>query len=107
MRRRDAFCAEVSLENAEPLAATASRVDHWILVEHRGLWGYDAVGASTLPDAVRAHLSERAAALGRAKVLFVRRPERRGGTHVVFWGSSPERGARLCRAEVERWEDLL
>ena len=108
MERRRAFCADVSLENAEPLAATASRVDHWILLEYRGLWGYDAVAASALPDAVRVHLDERAAALGRAKVLFVRRPERRrGDTHAVFWGTSPECGARLYRAEIERWEDLL
>ncbi len=39
MKERRPFCADVSLENAEPLAATASRVDHWILVEYRGLWG--------------------------------------------------------------------
>ena len=37
-----AFCSDVSLD-AEPLAATASRVDHWILVEYRGLWAHDAV----------------------------------------------------------------
>ena len=28
---RRPFCSDVSRENAEPLAATASRVDHWIL----------------------------------------------------------------------------
>ena len=43
---RRAFCAERSRENAEPLAATASRVDRWILVEYRGLWGRDAVESS-------------------------------------------------------------
>jgi hypothetical protein len=108
MKRRSAFCADVSLENAEPLAATASRVDHWILVEYRGLWGYDALPASTLPDAVRSHLLERAGALGRTKVLLVRRPERRGDDSLrVFWGSSPERGAQLFRADVDRWDDLL
>ena len=74
MARRSAFCADVSLEHAEPLAATASRVDHWILVEYRGLWGYDAVAASSLTDTVRAHILDRVAALGHAKVLFVRRP---------------------------------
>jgi hypothetical protein len=108
MKRRDAFCADVSLENAEPLAATASRVDHWILVEYRGLWGSDALAASALPDAVRAHLAERAAALGHTQVLFVRRPERRRNDRTaVFWGSSLERGARLFHAGIEHWDDLL
>jgi hypothetical protein len=108
MTERREFCSEVSEAFAEPLAATASRVDHWILVEYRGLWGYDAVTASSLPNAVREHLAERASALGRAKVLFVRRRERRHrrGT-VVFWGRTPERGGRLFRADLERWEDLL
>ena len=96
------------MAHAEPLAATASRVDHWILVEYRGLWGYDAVAASSLPDTVRAHILDRVAALGRAKVLFVRRPERRRRHGAaVFWGRTPERGAQLFRADAERWEDLL
>src|SRR2546429_9766353 len=100
MKRREAFCADVSLENAEPLAATASRVDHWILVEYRGLWGYDALAASALPDAVRLHLADRAAALGHTKVLFVRRPDRRHHeSTLAFWGGSPEPGARRSSAE--------
>jgi hypothetical protein len=108
MKRRDAFCADVALENAEPLGATASRVDHWILLEYRGLWGYDALAASALPDPVRAHLEERAASLGHTKVLLVRRPERRHHeATTVFWGSSPESGGRLFRAELARWEALL
>jgi len=101
------LCAEVSREIAEPLAATASRVDHWILVEYRGLWGYDAAASSGLPEPVKAHLRERAAALGRAKVLFIRRTERRGRRGLaVLWGASTERGARLSAAEVARYEDL-
>jgi hypothetical protein len=108
MQRRSAFCADVSAEHDEPLAATASRVDHWILVEYRGLWGYDALDGSSLPEAVREHLRERASALGRTKVVFVRRPERRHrADSLVFWGSTLERGGRFERAAVERWEDLL
>lgn len=88
-----ALCSEVSLEAAEPLAATASRVDHWILVEYHGLWSHDALDGSGLSDRVKAHLRERAAARSRTKLLFVRRGERRGRPWAaVFWGSSPERG---------------
>ena len=108
MERRRAFCSEVSLEIAEPLAATASRVDNWILVEYRGLWGFDALAASGLTDEVRRHLRTRARELGRTKLLFVRRPERRGRHGIrVFWGSSPEHGGRLFRAELDSHADLL
>ncbi len=102
------FCAEISAESAEPLAATASRVDHWILVEYPGLWGYDALASSGLSDRVKVHLRARAAALGRTKILFVRRAEPRDRRSLsVFWGSSPERDARLFGAELESCEGLL
>jgi hypothetical protein len=42
------LCAETSRAHAEPLHATASRVDTWILIEYRGLWAHDAVDGSTL-----------------------------------------------------------
>src|SRR5207247_11091761 len=108
MERGRPFCAEISRQNAEPLAATASRVDNWILVEYRGLWGYDAVRSSALPPAVKRHLRERARARPFTKLLFIRRTERRRHrTLAIYWGSSPERGASLYGVEVERYEDLL
>jgi hypothetical protein len=108
MPERKEFCAEESLENAEPLAATASRVDHWLLVEYRGLWGHDALASSGLSDQVKAHLREQAAARPCTKLLFVRRTERRGRPRLVaFWGSSPERGGALFQAELDGYEDLL
>src|SRR3990170_4947419 len=75
--RRKAFCAEVSRDNAEPLAATASRVDHWILVEYRGLWAHDAVDGSALSPEVKEHLRVRRHARPNTKLMFVRRTERR------------------------------
>jgi hypothetical protein len=106
--RRSAFCSEVSLENAEQLAATASRVDHWVLVEYRGLWSHDALAGSGLADQVKAHLREQAAARPHTKLLLVRRTQRRGRRGLaVFWGSSLEHGGELFRAEVEAYPDLL
>jgi hypothetical protein len=102
------FCSDVSLENAEPLAATASRVDHWILLEYRGLWSKDAVADSGLSDQVKLHLRERTSARPNTKLLFIRRTERRGHPQLaVFWGSSPERGGALFRTEIETYEDVL
>src|SRR3954471_24947751 len=94
------FCSDVSRENAEPLAGTASRVDHWILLEYRGLWSKEAVSGSGLSDQVKRHLREQAAARPHTKLLFVRRTERRGNPQLaVFWGSSPERGGALFHTE--------
>jgi hypothetical protein len=102
------FCAETARESAEQLSATASLVDNWILVEYRGVWGYDAVRTSGLSPEVKAHLLEEARARGRTKVLFVRRTDRRRSeTFHVFWGSSPEHGAWMRGAEVEHYQQLL
>jgi hypothetical protein len=110
MARRRPFCSEVSFENAEPLAATASRVDHWLLVEHRGPWTYDALAGSGLTRRVQSRLRELAAARPRTKLLLVRRPRRgRGGGDgiSVIWGSSPEHGGALVHTLLERYDDVL
>jgi hypothetical protein len=102
------FCSDVSREHGEALMATASRVDHWILIEHHGAWGQRAIDSSGLPAEVKAHLAERAEALRPAKVLFIRRRERRAsdGIH-VFWGSSAARGSWLSSGVVGVYPDLL
>ncbi len=108
MREPRSFCSEDSRQNAEPLAATASRVDHWLLVEYRGLWGHDALAGSGLSDQVKARLREQASSRPFTKLLFLRRTERRGTRGLaVLWGSSPERGGALYGAELGGYEDLL
>ena len=62
MPRARPFCADESRENDEPLFATASRVDHWLLVEYRSLWSHDAFAGSGLSEQVKAHLREQVAA---------------------------------------------
>ena len=105
--RRRAFCSETSREREEPLVATASRVDHWILVEYRGGWSRDPVDQSLLSAELKDHLREQRDALGQAKVLFVRRPERReeAGRRVLFGTSRPGE-ERLFELEVEHQEDV-
>jgi hypothetical protein len=108
MRERRPFCSDRSLENAEPLAATASRVDHWILIEYRGLWNRDAIGGSGLSDQVKGRLREQRTARPHTKLLFVRRTERRSRPGLaVMWGSSPERAGQIFAAEIDSYEDLL
>ena len=107
MADRRAFCADVSSEVDEPLQATASRIDHWLLVEYRGLWSYDALAGSGLSDQVKAHLREQVASLPQARLLFIRRPDRRSREGLlVFAASSREREERLVRIEIESYEDV-
>ena len=71
------LCSEISRDAAEPLGATASRVEHWLLVEYPGLWSRDVLRGSLLPAAAKARLAEQLSSLPRARLLFIRRPERR------------------------------
>ncbi len=102
------LCAELSLLNAEALSATASRIDHWILVEYRGVWSRDVLGGSLLSDPVKEHLRRELAALPNSRLLFVRRPERRGEPRfAVYVGRSRERDQRLRGLEIGSHEELL
>jgi hypothetical protein len=102
-----AFCAAVSSVCDEPLAATASRLDHWILVEYRGAWSRDVLGESLLSAELKAHLREQLDALERSRLLFLKKPERRAQAgRSVFFGSSRPGQERFFRLEVEHQDDL-
>jgi Sucrase/ferredoxin-like len=104
---RRPLCAEVSTELGEPLAATASRIDRWILLEYRGLWSPDPLPGSMLPEAVKAHLVEQLDAAPRSRLLFIRRPRSEHHGIVCYTGTTPERGGRLFRLELESHDDLV
>jgi hypothetical protein len=108
MDRRRELCAELSLANGEPLAATASRIDNWILVEYRGLWNRDLLAGSILSERLKEHFRAQLAALPRSRLLFVRRPDRRDHPrHALFFGSTPERGGRFHALEFDTHDDLV
>jgi hypothetical protein len=101
------LCSRISAESGEPIAGTASRVDHWLLVEYRGLWNYDALAGSGLSDQVKRALRARVAALRPAKLLFIRRRDRRDRPgFAVFYACSVPGDERLLRGEVAGYEEL-
>jgi hypothetical protein len=103
-----ALCADVSQEHLEPLGATASRVDSWILVEYRRLWARDPIRSSGFSDDVKAHLRRQLGALPNSRLLFIRRPERREApTLCVFYGRSLEADHVLHALEIDDYEQLL
>lgn len=73
-----------------------------MLVEYRGLWTRDALRGSGLSDAVKGHLRAGAAALGSAKILFVRRRDRREREGVAVFVARPSEsgGGNLLRADL-------
>jgi hypothetical protein len=105
---RRPLCAEVSRESAEPLAATASRIENWILLEYRGLWSRDIVAGSGLSDQVKAYLREQLAGLPRSRLLFVRRPERRQHhEYALYVARTAERDSIMLGAELGGYPELL
>ncbi len=66
------ICSDTSRSLAEPLVATASRVDRWLLVEHAGAWGPESVPSSRLEVAVARRLATLAAD-GAARLVLIRR----------------------------------
>lgn len=105
---RAEFCSEVSRDAHESLAATASRVDHWLLFEYRGLWSHDALAGSGLSDAVKAHLRERCDELPHSKLLFIRRTERRDHPGLrVYLARTRQDEAWIRCVDLEHYEDVL
>ena len=105
---RRAFCAAVSSASGEPLAATASRVDHWILVEYRGAWAREPLGGSLLSSELKEHLRTQLTSLAHARLLFVKKPARRAQTsRRVFFGTSRPGEERFFGLEVEHEQELL
>ena len=107
MNQRRPFCSDISRENDEPLGATASRIDRWLLVEYRGLWSSDALAGSGLSDQVKRRLGELRAADRATRVLFIRRPDRRRHERLcVYVADSREGRERLGRVELSDHEEL-
>ena len=101
------FCSDLSRENDEPLGATASRIDHWFLIEYRGLWTRDALPGSGLSDQVKQHLRDQVSAVPHGRLLFIRRPDRRRKPELVAFAASSRPGEEsLTRFEFEAYEDL-
>ncbi len=69
-------CAAASALRDEPLAGTATHVRTWLLLEHTGPWGNDALLDARLPDGLGPALKQQAKAY-RAKILLVRRARAR------------------------------
>jgi hypothetical protein len=101
-------CAPESLLRGDDVSGTATHVRTWLLLEHSGPWGNDALLDARLPDGLGPALKQRARTL-RAKILLVRRarasrdPER---LNVFAARADPER-PRLEHGTVADLREVL
>lgn len=93
-------CSDLCLEAGVPLAGTTTVAARWLLLEHRGPWGRDAVADSELPDEVAEALLA-----FEGRVLLIRRPGRpRGPGIAAFHAMTTEGGGELRRVELASLE---
>jgi hypothetical protein len=95
------LCSDSSSAAGEALEATASRIEHWLLVEHAGYWPYDPLDATVFTRPVREHLAAQLGRLPHSRLLLVKRPGRaRPDRFRVVYGTTPERGRRFYTLEL-------
>jgi hypothetical protein len=70
-------CSGASVLRDEPIAGTASNVRAFVLVEHTGAWGVNALRDARMPYGLGNHLLLSSHAAG-VRVLLARRPDRSG-----------------------------
>jgi hypothetical protein len=99
-------CCEVSLASEEPLAATATTAERWLLLEVPGAWPRDVADASGLSDAARAAVDRWLAAGTPSRVQFIRRPGRTPERLLAFVVASRERAGGVRRFELASHSDL-
>ena len=101
-------CAGASLLRDEPVGGTASQVRSFLLIEHAGSWGVNALRDARLPHDLGPRLRRKAADSG-VRVLLMRRPGRRPVRHhiTVFAAYAHPQKPWLERGELYEKDDVL
>jgi hypothetical protein len=99
-------CADLSRAAGEPLAATATTAERWLLVEVPGTWPRDVSAEGALPDRAQGAVSTWLAKTPGSRLQFVRRPGQSAVRRVVFVVRAAETVAETRRIELEDHADL-
>lgn len=76
---RPQLCCEGSLEVGEPLMATASLTEVWLLLEHTAAWGARALPESNLPDNVKSFFNHHLKTITNSRFQFIKQSARLDG----------------------------
>ena len=103
---RKPLCAEVSAGMGEALGATASRIDNWILLEYRGVWGPEPLQGSMLDPSVKAHLAAQLSR-PRSRLLFIRRPRQERHGVACYTARTSQADQSIHRLDLDVHEELV
>jgi len=99
-------CADLSEAAGEPLGATATTAERWLLVEVPGPWPRDVADEGPLPEEAHHAVSTWARETPRSRVQFIRRPGRAGKPPVAVFIRSEEGVGEVRRIELGSHSDL-
>jgi hypothetical protein len=99
-------CSDLARAEGLALAGSATQARRWLLLEVPGRWGRDVATDNDLPPESAERLIDWQEA-SAARVLFIRRPGRRGQGLLAFVAETTEDGGALRRVELGRPEELV
>jgi hypothetical protein len=97
----ESYCADISLNAAEPLYGTAAEADHWLVLEHDAPWGPKGVQDSQLPHEVLAHLKTLSSQIPSLRVQLARKPDRAPQGVRAFFATVREDARALWQITAE------
>src|SRR4051812_15963089 len=78
------FACDLSLQAGEQLFGTATRVDVWMLLEHRGVWGNEAFAESAIAQVAKDHLNAQLKAVPRSRSQLIKHGDQSAGSLAFF-----------------------
>ena len=99
-------CADLSRAADEPLTATATTAEHWLLIEVPGTWPRDVSADGALPASAHEAVSSWLERTPRSRVLFLRKPGRAAGPTLAFVVRAEESVAETRRLELASHDEL-
>ncbi len=102
------YACELSLQIGEQLFGTATRVDVWLLLEHNGPWGAEALADSNLPQPVKDQINRWLAAIPNARLQLIRHESGPVPAQKAFYVAlAREVNAVLYKFHLAEYADLL
>lgn len=99
-------CADLSRAAEEPLTATATTAEHWLLIEVPGTWPRDVSADGALPASAHEAVSSWLERTPRSRVLFLRKPGRAAAPTLAFVVRAEESVAETRRLELASHDEL-
>jgi hypothetical protein len=102
-----ARCADLSELGGEPIGATATTAEHWLLIEAPGTWPRDVSDGEGLPERARRAARAWLERTPSSRLMFIRRPARtRDAQQLAFVVRAGETARGVRRLELAALEEL-